>query len=212
MPHPLYDEPGKVASSDTMSADERTLIEQSSDDEGYHGTRASEASDGDHDILESEDERERLLTQKEGFSGLFNKKRVKIGKRQRSPRNAPTTKDREKGRNGEESTLMYEMEEGIGVSNPSLSRGSSESDEQRLLATATQRKASYVDYLTIRGANRNQRHVELAYGGASASTQASLVSSSFLCSPRIEHQRRLTAPPPQPWCPTAPRSLPLRLF
>ncbi|PSN59552.1 Phosphodiest-domain-containing protein [Corynespora cassiicola Philippines] len=133
------DEASKIAGSE-YSADERTLCERSDDDEGYsHGRPSSELSDGDHDILESEDERERLLTKQDGLTGLFNKKSVKIGKRE--PESDKTAKERKRGQNEESSALMYEMEEGIGVSSTSVSRNSSESDEQRLLATSVQRKA-----------------------------------------------------------------------
>lgn len=134
MPPPTSAREGaRKTSLDSMSADERTLCEHASDD----GLSRSEASDGEHDILESEDERERLLTQKEGISGFFKKKTVRIGRRERA---APTTKSemkerkQEQGTESEASALMYEMEEA------SLSRRSSESDERRLLATKTHRK------------------------------------------------------------------------
>lgn len=148
MPAFPRDEASRVADSDTMSADERTLCEHLSDDEGYAERRSTELSDADHDhdILESEDERERLLTQQEGISGLFSKKGVKIGKRDRTTQphtpNRSTKSRQRKGRQHEEtSALMYEMEEGIGTSHSTSSRRSSESDEQRLLATSTQIKA-----------------------------------------------------------------------
>lgn len=130
MSHSARHDAGTINSPDAMSADERTLYEPS-DDEGYN---PSEVSDGDHDILESEDERERLLTQEKGISGLFNKKGVRIGKRER---NAPREmKERKRNSNGETSALMYEMEEGgRGVSSSSLEHRSSEEDERRLLAT-----------------------------------------------------------------------------
>lgn len=164
-----HDEASRVASSDTLSADERTLVDHpETGDEGYGAGRlSSEVSDGDHDILESEDERERLLTQKEGISGLFNKG-VKIGKRDR---NAPAkSRERKRGHNGETSALMYEMEEGIGVSNSSLSRRSSESDERRLLATASQRKVCWAVRELFPRLTRGSRHVVNAYGADSPST------------------------------------------
>ncbi|KAH7124049.1 alkaline-phosphatase-like protein [Dendryphion nanum] len=130
---------GKPAASDTYSIDEHTLCDPSDDEGHHHGRPSSEISEGDHDILESEDERERLLTKQEGITGLFGQKSVKIGKRESRPTKA--TRGHKKGGNGETSSLMYEMEEGIGVSSSSLSRHSSESDEKRLLATSTQRKA-----------------------------------------------------------------------
>lgn len=120
---------------DSDSADERTLIDPLSDDERY----GSEVSDSgyDHDILESEDEREQLLTQRDGLGGLFNKKGMRIGK---SDQNAPTKKRGKRGHNDESSALMYEMEEGVGISTPSLDRRSSESDDRRLLATGAHRQ------------------------------------------------------------------------
>lgn len=119
---------------DSDSADERTLIDPLSDDERY----GSEVSDGDydHDILESEDERERLLTQKDGRGGLFNKG-VRTEKRDK---NAPTKKRGKRGHSDESSALMYEMEEGGGISTPTLDRSSNESDERRLLAAGALRQ------------------------------------------------------------------------
>ena len=70
------------------SADERTLCERASDNESNDGRPSGELSEGDHDILESEDEREKLLTQKDGISGLFsnNAPSIKIGKRHKKGR------------------------------------------------------------------------------------------------------------------------------
>lgn len=133
------DDARRSPTSDTYSVDERTLCDPSDDEEHHHGRASSEISDGDHDILESEDERERLLTKQEGIPGLFGQKAVRIGKR--DSKKETIKRGRKNGRGGETSSLMYEMEEGIGVSTPSLSRHSSESDERRLLATSTQRKA-----------------------------------------------------------------------
>jgi hypothetical protein len=128
------DESRRVASSDA-SADERTLYDPESDDEGYDGRPSGELMEGDHDILDSEDERDRLLTQEQG---IFGKKGVKIGKLSRKAE----MKERKGGQSEETSALMYEMEEGIGHnSSTSLrSRRSSESDEQRLIASRAQRK------------------------------------------------------------------------
>lgn len=140
-----------MASFDSYSVDERTLVDHngSDDGEGYSNARpSSEVSEGDHDILESEDERERLLTSQEGGSGLFSgKKGVKIGKREQKKPSADKQRQRMTGQNEEMSALMYEMEEGVGMSNSNLSRHSSDADEQRLLATTTQRKACSLNYL-----------------------------------------------------------------
>ncbi|KAJ4296225.1 hypothetical protein N0V90_006270 [Kalmusia sp. IMI 367209] len=155
---PVPHDNARIADSDTMSADERTLCEHNSDDEGYDGRPSSEISVGDHDILESEDERERLLTQKEGISGLLNKKGIRIGKRDRHAPTKVKAKERKRGHNDESSALMYEMEEGIGVSSSSLSRRSSESDERRLLAATSHRQTRkkriwrrVIIYLSIAG-------------------------------------------------------------
>lgn len=123
-----------VASSDA-SADERTLYDPESDDDGRP---SGELLEGDHDILESEDERDRLLTQEKG---IFGKNRVKIGKLSQKAELKVKSKSR-RGQNEETSALMYEMEEGIGhQSNTSLqSRRSSESDEQRLITSRAQQK------------------------------------------------------------------------
>lgn len=136
-----HDEAGIVVGSDARSFDERTLVNHDSDGEDsyHHGRPSSEISDGDHDILESEDERERLLTQDDG---LFSKKSVKIGRQENEK--AKKKRQRKAGASEGTSSLMYEMEEGVGASNSTVSRRSSESDEQRLLATSAQRKAGPV--------------------------------------------------------------------
>jgi hypothetical protein len=163
------DEAHRIASSDA-SADERTLCENASDDEGYDGRPSGDLLDRDHDILDSEDERERLLTQKDGLSGMFRKgSGVKIGK----PSRKQEMRERRQGGDEETSALMYEMEEGIGVSSSSLrSRRSSESDERRLLAVRSQKKAS-VAYRYANMANEIYRLGELAYVEQSASTHRS---------------------------------------
>jgi len=106
-----------------------------SEDEGIHDGRPSgELSDGDHDILEEEEERERLLITREG---------IQIGKRTKAEQSIKKGRGKRRGGQEEASHLMYEMEEGHAASTLSVSRGSSESDEQRLIATATQRKVSW---------------------------------------------------------------------
>lgn len=115
--------------------------EDASDNDDYDIRPSAELSDGDHDLLESEDEREKLLTQKEGASGLFNSG-VKIGKWNGGKKKAEMT-ERKRGVDTEASTPTYDTEEGVGESTSSLlrSRRSSESDEKRLLATRAQKKA-----------------------------------------------------------------------
>ncbi|KAF1912405.1 alkaline-phosphatase-like protein [Ampelomyces quisqualis] len=138
MSSPSHNEHHRVASSD-VSADECTLYDPESDDDAYDDRPSGDLLEGDHDILDSEDEREILLTQKDGITGMFGQNRVKIGKLSQK---AEMKKSR-RGHNEETSALMYEMEEGIGHSSTSLrSSGSSESDEQRLIAAKLQRKAN----------------------------------------------------------------------
>ncbi|KAH8732925.1 alkaline-phosphatase-like protein [Phaeosphaeriaceae sp. PMI808] len=124
------------ASSSDVSADEHTLYDPESDDEGYDGRPSGELLDGDHDILESEDERDRLLTQKDG---LFGRKSVKIGTLSRKAEMKESNKGKE-GQDEETSALMYEMEEAIGHSSTSLGSRSSENEEKRLLGLNTRRK------------------------------------------------------------------------
>lgn len=104
-------------------------------DDDYDIRPSAELSDADHDVLESEDERERLLTQKEGISGFFGSS-VKIGGRDGGKK--AEMKERKRGA----STPAYDTEEGGGESTSSLLRSgrSSESDQQRLLATRAQKK------------------------------------------------------------------------
>jgi len=130
----------RVASSDAGD-DERTLYEHS-DDESYDGRPSGELSTRDHEILDSEDEREELLTQKDGLKNLLSRRGsgIKVGKWDKKK---PRT--RRKGGDAESSALMYEMEEGMGASSQSLrSRRSSENDEQRLLTSALQQKVSRI--------------------------------------------------------------------
>ncbi|EFQ93484.1 hypothetical protein CFE70_001030 [Pyrenophora teres f. teres 0-1] len=128
----------RVVSSDAGD-DERTLYEHT-DDESQDGRPSGELSTRDHEILDSEDEREELLTQKDGIKDILSRRgsSIKVGKwgKKKKP------KTRRKGGDAESSVLMYEMEEGMGASSQSLqSRRSSESDEQRLLASALHQKA-----------------------------------------------------------------------
>ncbi|KAL6712001.1 hypothetical protein ACN47E_003044 [Coniothyrium glycines] len=127
-----------IAGSDA-SADDRTLCEHVSDTDDYDGRPSGELPERDHDLLESEDERERLLTQEKGVAGIFTRSSsIKIGKREKKRE----MKERKRDDSEESRALMYEMEEGIGASSTSLrSRRSSASDEQRLLATRSQRKS-----------------------------------------------------------------------
>jgi hypothetical protein len=164
------DEVHRIASSD-VSADERTLYDPESDDDGRP---SGELLAGDHDILDSEDERDRLLTQKDGLSGMFGKNGVRIGKLSQKAEK----KERKKGHNEETSALMYEMEEGIGQSSTSLrSRRSSESDERRLLASTAQRKACQPSIHGSDSANTRRRHREHGYVVESPYTYQSSCSS-----------------------------------
>ena len=111
-----------------------------SDSDDYDLRPSAEHSDGDHDLLESEDEREQLLMQKEGISGLFGSS-VKIGKRDGGRPKAEMT-ERKRGASTGASTPTYDTEEAAGESSSSLLRSgrSSESDQQRLLANRAQKK------------------------------------------------------------------------
>ncbi|CAI6332165.1 unnamed protein product [Periconia digitata] len=132
------------------SADERTLYEPSSDEnDEYDDAPEDETEDEEHDLLESEDERERLLTSTKrkgkGIASLLNKNDASSKTRgQEQKQRIGKMKGRKKrGRRGshagEESTLMYEMEEGIGQSTDSLT-SSSDGDEKRPGNTKTQRQ------------------------------------------------------------------------
>jgi len=114
--------------------------EDAPDSDDYDLRPSAELSDADHDLLESEDERERLLTQKEGISGLFSSG-VKIGTRGNGRKKAEMA-ERKRGLDTGASTPTYDTEEGVGESSSSLLRSgrSSQSDEQRLLAARAQKK------------------------------------------------------------------------
>ncbi|KAF2277443.1 Phosphodiest-domain-containing protein [Westerdykella ornata] len=128
-------DPGETE-PDAISLDERTLCD---DDESR---QSSEVSEGDHDILESEDERERLLVKHNAVSGLFGRPKVKIGvKDELSPASNKRQRRTKGGKNGEASALMYDTEEGVGSSETSLGEQSSDFDQQRLPAGRSQRKS-----------------------------------------------------------------------
>ncbi|KAF3001512.1 hypothetical protein E8E13_009163 [Curvularia kusanoi] len=115
-------------------------VDGASDDD-YDIRPSAELSDLDHDLLESEDERERLLTQdSRGISGLFGKS-VKIGGRD-GGRQKKEMAERKRGRDTGGSSPAYDTEEGVGESNEGLlrERRSEESDEQRLRATRALKK------------------------------------------------------------------------
>jgi hypothetical protein len=133
----------KATSSETLSLDERTLC--GDDEKSDNGRPSSEISEDDHDILESEDERERLLTKPEGVSGLFGQPKVRIGRRGEKTPN----RQRHASKSEESSALMYDTEEAVGGSDSGLSRHSSDSGEQRLLAARTQRKVLSVGYTKL---------------------------------------------------------------
>lgn len=136
MPSQPHDQASAVA-----GFDESTLWDRLSDNESYDGRPSGELSDADNDILASEDEREQLLTQKEGLSGFLKAKGVDVGKRLKRE-----MRELKRGQRDESSELMYEMGQDVGASNFDLrSRRSSESDGQRLLAMKMQRKVCSVD-------------------------------------------------------------------
>ncbi|OCK80520.1 Phosphodiest-domain-containing protein [Lepidopterella palustris CBS 459.81] len=122
----------------------------SEEDEHYEGGRpSSEIGQHDDEILNEEDERERLLTgggDTRRFLGLFSSKNnggdpIKKGKREKRRFKRESKRDGKHRRHGESSELMYEMEEGVGRSETDSSRNSSESDHERLLAALNQKKA-----------------------------------------------------------------------
>ncbi|PVI03738.1 Phosphodiest-domain-containing protein [Periconia macrospinosa] len=126
--------PRAPAPESPTSADEQTLYEPSSDESDEYGTE-----EDDHDLLESEDERERLLTGSKGkgkaVAGLFNRKDGKetgtYSDEQKTKAKRRRNRAKRRGQSSEESTLMYEMEEGISLSSDSLV-SSSDGDEKRL--------------------------------------------------------------------------------
>lgn len=171
-----HNESHRVASSDA-GTDDRTLYDHTSDDEAYDGRPSGDLDERDRDILDSEDERERLLTREDGGKGILGRKGsgVKVGKWDKKSE----TKGRRKSGNEEASALMYEMEEGIGASSTSFrSRRSSQSDEQRLLASELQRKVCEVCECADEKANTCYRHAGKACADAWLSTYPSSFSSS----------------------------------
>lgn len=146
----------------STTADETNDARTYSDDESDDGRPSAELLEGDRGILEEEEERERLL--------MANKS-IKAGKQEKAERRTGRRRDRKRrGGHGETSQLMYEMEEGVGASSTSISSNSSESDAQRLLATATQRKASSAIRIIYLILTSTFRPVEHEYGGDSVFT------------------------------------------
>lgn len=117
------------------STDDHTLC---GDEERNAGrTRFStDISEDGHDILESEDERERLLTNESGF---FGKTKVRIGSRKEDAALEEKHRGREES-SEEREALMYELEEGVGSSNSSLLRKSGELKRRRPAGTTAKRK------------------------------------------------------------------------
>lgn len=118
--------------------DDRTLHDNASD--SNDGRPSADISDDDHDLLESEDEREKLLTHNNGILGSKGSS-TRIGKWSQKKEMS----ERQRGASEEERALMYEMEEGGTQSSMSLrARRSEERDEQRLRAVGEQSKAKRV--------------------------------------------------------------------
>ena len=118
--------------------------ECASDSASYGGRPSDDLSDADHDILESEDEREKLLTRTDGASGIFGRKGA--GARLGPLSQSKEMEERKRGGSEEERALMYEMEEGVGALRTSRRRrGSEESDEQRLRAMGQQSQVGRLD-------------------------------------------------------------------
>ncbi|KAF2088229.1 nucleotide pyrophosphatase family protein [Saccharata proteae CBS 121410] len=93
----------------------------------------------DQGLLDEEEERERILISDAGnntggLGRLFGGKadKARIGRRDRRKYKREARRDRRNRRRGEDSELMYEMEEGGRSSGSGSSRDSSESDQQRL--------------------------------------------------------------------------------
>lgn len=144
--------------------------EDASDNDDYDIRPSTELPDSDHDLLESEDERERLLTQNEGISGLFSSG-VKIGRRDNGRKRTELT-ERKRNLNTGTSTPTYDTEEGIGASNSSLlqSRRTSVSDEQRLHAIRAQKQACQSTQLPCHSTNNECRQSDQGDDEASACT------------------------------------------
>lgn len=122
------------ANIDMFSTDELTLCGDEEKNSGQARASTDVSEDG-HDILESEDERERLLTNESGF---FGRTKVRIGSRKED-----ALEDKHRGRKEsgkEREALMYELEEGVGSSNSSLLRNSGELKRRRLAGTTVKRK------------------------------------------------------------------------
>lgn len=111
-----------------------------SDSDFCEGRPSDDFSDLEHDILESEDEREKLLMRKDGASGPFGHKGA--GVRLGPLSQGKEMEERKRGGSDEERALMYEMEAGVDALGMSHRvRGSEENDEQQLRAIGEQSQA-----------------------------------------------------------------------
>ncbi|KAH9879383.1 hypothetical protein J1614_002823 [Plenodomus biglobosus] len=136
MPPKPCSEPKRSMSLD----DDRTLHDNASDSGSKDGRPSADISDDDDDLLESEDEREKLLTRNNGILGSKGSS-TRIGKWSQKKEMS----ERKRGASEEERALMYEMEEGGTQSSTSLrARRSEERDEQRLRAVGEQSRAKRV--------------------------------------------------------------------
>lgn len=134
--------------ADEPASDEDT---QSLDGEEYDDGRSSaEISPGDRVILEEEEERETLLTGgsvagpfQRLFSGDHNGSgQAKLGKREKRRMKKEARRARKRRIRGEDSELMYEMEEGGRRSDSDSSLNSSEEDKERLGTVMGQKAVS----------------------------------------------------------------------
>lgn len=152
-----YDrEKAKLLSSSAYDDDAASFNSGSDDDErSIRGKTSLEIALQDQEVLDSEDEREQLLSRGLPQTGSTSRDKVKISKWERRKLAREAKKDRKQRRKGEDE-VMYEMEEGVRPSDSELelSRNSSESDLQRLGHVRKERavrsyKNSYTIVLTL---------------------------------------------------------------
>jgi hypothetical protein len=129
------------AASRPSQSDDETLAE------GVDGSLDLDQTERDHKFLDEEEERDNLLAGKKRtgrLQQLFNgsESDQHAPKKHKKPKRK-SRRSRQRGPNDEVSELMYEMEEGGEPSNSDdSSRGSSESDENRLRVVQGQKAVS----------------------------------------------------------------------
>ena len=151
------EKPYKYNNVSPVTSDEESDFEN--DSVARHPRISSEGAHHDQDLLEEEEEREKLLTgtsKAKSLEGLFNKRRredpfhgTKVKEKLRSNRRSSNRRNHRRGKSkDEDGELMFEMEEGGPRSETSSQASQSSSDLDKMnLADASSSKVSLLSIM-----------------------------------------------------------------